>query len=87
MSSPQPLAILRSLAMKPSIPEVESLQEYAQRIKAADRLLLGQLDPTTAQAKVDAVLAVAHWTIADRSKLTWLGDLGDEAELPEWMNE
>lgn len=73
--------------MKPLKPEVESLQEYARRIKGADRLLLNQLDPNVAQAEVDAVLVAAHWAIADRSKLVWLGDLGDEAELPEWMNE
>ena len=73
--------------MKPIKPGVESLQEYAQRIKRVDRRLLGQLDPTAAQAQVDAVLVPSQWTIADRSKLVWLGDLGDEAELPEWMSE
>ncbi len=73
--------------MKPPKPEVESLREFARRIKGADRLLLQQLDATAAQAEVNAVLVASQWTIADRSELVWLGDLGDDAELPEWMNE
>ncbi len=73
--------------MKPSKPEAESLQKFARRIKGADRLHLEQLDATAAQAEVDAVLVARQWTIADRSELIRLGDLGDEAEVPDWMSE
>ncbi len=73
--------------MKPSKPVVESLLDYALRIKGADRLHLKKLSAADAQAEVDAVLVASQWTIADRSELIWLGDLGDEAELPEWMSD
>ena len=78
---------LRIRKLNPPEPKSENLNEYAQRIKSVDRHLLNQLDACQAQAEVDAVLAALPWTVSDREKLVWHGDLGDEAELPDWMNE
>lgn len=78
---------LRNRKLNPHEPKSENLYEYAQRIKSVERHLLNQLDACQAQAEVDAVLAALPWTVSDREKLVWRGDLGDEAELPDWMNE
>lgn len=77
---------LRIRNLNTPVPKSENLNEYAQRIKSMDRHLLNQLDACQAQAEVDAVLVALLWTISDREKLVWHGDLGDEAELPDWMN-
>ena len=69
--------------MKPIDSQFESLLDYAQRIKGEDRRRLWETDANSAQA--DAVLTVAAWSIVDPAKLAWPGDLGDEAETPEWM--
>ena len=73
--------------MKPKDSQFESLLDYAQRIKGEDRRRLWEAEASSAQEEVDAVLTVAAWSIVDPEKLVWPGDLGDEAEAPEWMTD
>ncbi|TWT93661.1 hypothetical protein Pla100_41790 [Neorhodopirellula pilleata] len=45
----------------PSLPN-ESLGEFARRVKQADRSRLEKLDPATAQAEIDRIIASRLWT-------------------------
>lgn len=73
--------------MDPANRPQQTLLELAQSLKAADRQQLSAMQPDVAQAHVDAVLVDLQWKPADPSQLAWPGDLGDSAELPNWLLE
>ena len=70
----------------PSLPD-ESLGEFARRVKPADRSSLEKLDPATAQAEVDRIIASRLWTPNAGQSSAWAGDLGDEPDDPVWLNQ
>lgn len=67
-----------------SLPD-DSLAEFARRVKEVDRSRLEKLDPATAQAEVDRIIASRLWIPSSGQSSAWAGDLGDEPDDPVWL--
>jgi len=65
----------------------QPLSEQAERAKQLDRQRLIELPPDQAQRLAEQVLDPARWHVASGESLAWPGDLGDEAEEPDWMRD